>query len=136
MMKSWVAAALLVALPGCGSGPRVVAPAQPSSQALQPDLPAPEGFVSRENTVTSNPTGAWRVVHQTLEGRNRRIEGAARFYRETWPSQGWTLEGSSGDEKFGPLSLVFANRTERARLEIRDLSRDTVGVKLSVTKKD
>ena len=135
-MMSWAWAVLLAALPGCESGPKVVSPAQPSSQALQPDLPAPEGFVSRENAVNANPTGAWRVVNQRLEGKNRRIEGAAQFYREAWPTQGWTLEGSSGDPKNGPLTLVFVNKVERATVEIRDLTRDTVGVTLKVTKKE
>jgi hypothetical protein len=135
-MKWWAAAALLAMLPGCGSGPRVVKPPQPSAQALQPDLPAPEGFVVEENTVNANPTGSWRVVHQTLEGRNRRIEGAAQFYRDAWPAQGWRLEESTGDPRNGPVVLVFANRTERARVEIADRTRDTVAVNVNVTKKE
>ena len=136
MMKPWVLAALLLALPGCESGPKVVTPAQPSAQALQPDLPSPEGFISTENAVNWNPTGAWRVANQTLEGKNRRIEGAAQFYREAWPKHGWTLEDSKGDPKNGPLTLVFANRNERARLEIRDATREMVMIKLHVDKKD
>lgn len=135
-MKGTALAAILLALPGCESGPRVVTPAQPSSAALQADLPSPEGFVSTENAVNANPTGAWRVVNQTLEGRNRRIEGAAAFFREAWPKHGWTLEESKGDPRNGPLTLVFTNKAERARLEIRDASRETVVVKLHVEKKD
>ena len=136
MMKPWVLSALLLALPGCESGPKVVTPAQPSGQALQPDLPSPEGFVSTENAVNRNPTGAWRVVNQTLEGKNRRIEGAAQFFREAWPKHGWTLEESKGDPKNGPLTLVFSNRNERARLEIKDATREMVMIKLHVDKKD
>ena len=135
-MKSWLPALLLVAFPGCESGPKVVTPAQPSAQALQPDLPSPEGFVSTENAVNANPTGAWRLVNQTLEGKSRRVEGAAQFYREAWPTHGWTLEDSKGDAKTGPLTLVFANRNERARIEIRDAARDLVEIKLHVEKKD
>ena len=44
MVKPWMSAILLVAFGGCESGPKVVSPSQPSAQALQPDLPAPEGF--------------------------------------------------------------------------------------------
>jgi hypothetical protein len=136
MMKEWALLAVLLALPGCESGPKVVTPAQPSGQAIQPDLPSPEGFVSTENTVNANPTGAWRVVNQALEGKNRRIETAAAFYREAWPSHGWTLEDSNGDAKNGPVTLVFTNKVERARVEIRDATRDRVVIKLHVEKKD
>ena len=136
MRNPWLLAALLLALPGCESGPKVVTPPPPSGQALQPDLPCPQGFVSTENAVNSNPTGAWRLVNQTLEGKDRRIEGASQFYRDTWPKHGWTLEDSKGDPRNGPLTLVFANRNERARLEIRDAARDLVVIKLHVDKKD
>ena len=83
-----------------------------SGQALQPDMPSPEGFVSRQNVVSSNPTAAWRVVNQTLEGRNRRVEGAAQFYREIWPAHGWRLENSGGDLKSGPYTLAFSKKRE------------------------
>ncbi len=136
MLRPWPVAVLVAALAACEGGPKVTTPIQPSSQALQPDLPAPEGFVSRENAVNPNPTGAWRVVNQRLEGKDRRIEGAVEFYRETWPKHGWTLEESKGDPRNGPFTLVFSNRSERARLELRDASRTLVEIKLNVNKKD
>jgi len=136
MVKSWPVALVVLALAGCESGPKVVTPAPPSGQALQPDLPAPEGFVSRENAVNPNPTGAWRVVNQRLEGASRRIEGAAQFYREVWPTHGWTLEESKGDARNGPFTMVFTKKNERARLEIRDASRTMVEIRLNVNKKD
>ena len=128
--------ALMVVLAACGSGPKVVTPAPALGQALQPDMPSPEGFVSRQNVVTSNPTAAWRVVNQTLEGRNRRVEGAAQFYREIWPAHGWTPENSGGDLKSGPYTLVFSKKNERARIEIKDAARDLVVIVLNVDKKD
>jgi len=135
-MKQWALSAVLLVVAGCESGPKVVTPAQPSGQAIQPDLPSPEGFVSTENAVNANPTGAWRVVNQALEGKNRRIEGAAAFYREAWPRHGWTLEDTKGDATNGPLMLVFSNKVERARVEIQDTTREMTVIKLHVEKKD
>jgi hypothetical protein len=136
MGKQWALRAVLMALAGCEGGPRVASPAQPSSQAQQADLPSPEGFVSTGNAVNANPTGAWRVVNQTLEGRNRRIGTAADFYRDAWPRLGWTLEDASGDARNGPLTLVFTKRSERARLELQDSGREIVVIRLHVEKKD
>lgn len=136
MKNAWPLALLVSIAAGCGSGPSVVTPASPSGQAQQPDLPSPEGFVSRRMAVNSNPTGAWRVVNQTLEGRERRVEGAAQFYRAAWPAHGWTLEEAQGDLRNGPYTLVFSKKEERARIEIRDETREMVVVVLKVDKKD
>ncbi len=131
------AAILLAAVPGCENPPRVVTPDPPTSKTdvRHPDLPAPEGFVYDTNITDTSPTGAFRVITQALSGKNRRVEGAAKFYKEVLPVHGWTLEGEEGTAA-GPMKLAFVKKDERCRIEIKDASPTAVAVSLKVNRKD
>lgn len=132
-----VAATVLTALlASCAEGPpQVVQPLPPGHAALHPDLPAPQGFVFVENQSHSSPTGSFRVVHQVLEGKERRVDGAVKFYKEAFPTHGWTLEKEEGQPP-GPVRLSFVKKEERCRIEISESSRTVVAVRLKVNRKD
>jgi hypothetical protein len=135
MKPSLVLAVSLLAAAGCKDGPPVVQPPPPGSQALQEDLPAPHGFELKDNQTHTNPTGAFRVVKQYLQGRNRKIDYVVGFYEETFPKHGWTLEKKGGDLKNGPASLSFLKKDERCDIEVKDETSATVGIRLNVTRK-
>lgn len=131
------AALALAVVIGCDNPPKVVNPNPPTSKTdvRHPDLPAPEGFVYDTNITDTSPTGAFRVINQALSGKNRRVEGAAKFYKEVLPSHGWTLEGEDGTAA-GPIKLKFAKKDERCQIEIKDASQTVVAVSLKVNRKD
>lgn len=120
-MRSWLLlATLTLALAACENPPKVMTPDSPSSVgALHTDLPAPGGFVYVKNISDTSPTGAFRVVTQVLEGKDQRVESAARFYKEAFPAQGWTLESEEGGVREG-LRLSFVKKEERCRVELKD----------------
>ncbi len=128
---------LTAAALGCENPPRVVNPDPKTSKldVRHPDLPAPEGFVYDTNITDTNPTGSFRVINQSLTGKNRRVEGAAKFYKEVLPTHGWTLEGQEGTAA-GPVTLKFLKKDERCRIEIKDKSQTEVGVVLKVNRKE
>jgi len=128
--------ATLLTLAACQQGPpKVVQPPSPGSPALQEDLPAPHGFDLKESQTNPNPTGAFRVIKQTLQGRNRKVDFVVGFYEETFPKHGWTLEKKAGDLKNGPATLAFLKKEERCDIEIKEETSNTVGIRLNVTKK-
>jgi len=127
----------LAAVIGCENTAKVVNPNPPTSKTdvRHPDLPAPEGFVYDTNITDTSPTGAFRVINQALSGKNRRVEGAAKFYKEVLPVHGWALEGEEGTAA-GPIKLKFAKKDERCQIEIKDASQTVVAVSLKVNRKD
>jgi hypothetical protein len=131
------AAIALAAAAACDNPPKVVNPDPPTSKTdvRHPDLPAPEGFVYDVNITDTSPTGAFRVINQALTGKNRRVEGASRFYKDVLPTHGWKLEGEEGGAA-GPMKLVFVKKDERCRIEIKDKSQTEVAVSLKVNRKD
>jgi hypothetical protein len=136
-MKLWIIpVALAFALPGCEQGPKVVQPDPPSKiGVVYKDLPVPSGFTYITNISDASPTGAFRVVHQSLQGPNQRVEVAAKFFKDTYPAQGWTIENEEGP-KDGVARFVFAKKDERCKVEIKDDSRTSVIVTLLVNRKD
>jgi hypothetical protein len=137
MMPRILAASLaLLALAACENPPKIETPPPPSKTGvLHPDLPVPQGFVYVENLSDANPTGAFRVVNQTLKGPNQRVEGAARFFKASWPGQGWSLEGEDTKD-LGVVRLAFVKKNERARIEIKDETQTSVLIILKVSRKD
>ena len=131
------ALAVTAAALGCEHTPQVVNPDPKTSKldVRHPDLPAPEGFVYDTNITDTSPTGAFRVINQTMTGKNRRVEGAAKFYREILPSHGWTAEGEEGTAA-GPMKLRFVKKDERCLIEIKDKSQTEVGITLKVNRKE
>jgi hypothetical protein len=127
--------ALVATLAACAEGPKVVQPLPPGNASLHPDLPSPQGFVFVENQSHSSPTGSFRVVNQTLEGKERRVEGAVKFYKEAFPAHGWTLEKEEGQAP-GTIRLSFVKKEERCRIEISEPTRAVVTVRLKVNRKD
>ena len=136
-MKLWIAsAALVAALLGCESGPKIVTPPPPSkANVIHPDLPVPLNFTYAENLTDSSPTGSFRVINQTIHGPNMRVDGAAKFYRDTLPGQGWTLESEDAPRN-GPVRQAWTKKGERCRIEINDPQRTVVVVSLKVNRKD
>ena len=135
-MRPWhLAAVLLFALAACSDAPRIERPVSPSTVgAVHADLPAPEGFRYMKNVSNTSPTGAFRVVNQNLEGPNRRVEDAAKFFHDVYPRHGWTLE--AGDAPGGAgVTLSFVKKAERCTLFIRNKSRGLVSITLKVNRK-
>lgn len=134
-MKLWPAAALaLVALLGC-KDPKIVEPTPPMTVgAVHEDLPPPEGFAYVDNYGNTSPTGAFRVLTQTLRG-NRRVELAVNFYKEVFPRHKWTLEKEEGNLKTD-ARLSFVKNDERCSIEIRDESQTSVFIKIKVDRKN
>ena len=127
---------ILLILAACENPPKVVQPDSPSTLgALHPDLPAPGGFVYVKNVGDTNPSGTFRVLTQVLEGKDQRVEAATKFYKETFPAHGWTLEGQEGTPK-DTVRLSFVKKQERCRVEITDTSRTLVTSTLKVNRKD
>jgi hypothetical protein len=122
---------------GCDNPPKVVNPDPKTSKldVRHPDLPAPEGFVYDTNITDTSPTGAFRIINQTMTGKNRRVEGAAKFYKEVLPTHGWTAEGEEGTAA-GPMKLKFVKKDERCQIEIKDKSQTEVGIALKVNRKE
>jgi hypothetical protein len=134
-MKLWPAAVLaLVALLGCKE-PRVVEPPPPMSVGVvHEDLPAPEGFSYVDNFGNTSPTGAFRVLTQTMRG-NRRVEQAVNFYKEVFPRHKWTMEKEEGNLKTD-ARLSFVKGDERCGIEIKDESQTSVFIRLKVDRKN
>ena len=129
-------ALLALAVAGCQDGPKVVAPESPSrSGALHQDLPAPPGFVYVENLTDTSPTAAFRVVNQVLEGRNQRVAGAVKFYKEAFPVHGWTLQSEEGDLR-DAVRLSFVKKDERCVVDVKDASQTLVRSTLRVSRKE
>ena len=134
-MRFLVLPALLV-LAACENPPKVVQPDSPSTLgALHADLPAPNGFVYVKNVGDTNPSGTFRVLTQVLEGKDQRVEAAAKFYKDAFPGHGWTLEGEEGSAR-DSVRLAFVKKQERCRVEIADATRTMVTSTLKVNRKD
>ena len=89
----------------------------------------------RRNTSDKSPTGAFRVVNQTAEGKNRKIEIAAKFYRDAFPRHGWTLEGEDRTAR-GNVTLVFVKKEERCRVQLHLTERTTTIATIDVNRID
>ncbi|HEX7896208.1 MAG TPA: hypothetical protein VF950_00410 [Planctomycetota bacterium] len=132
----FLALLLPLALAACENPPKVMNPDSPSTVgALHADLPAPNGFVYVKNVGDTNPTGAFRVLTQVLEGKQQRVEAAVKFYKEAFPAHGWALEGEEGSAK-DAIRLSFLKKEERCRVEIKDTTRELVTSTVKVTRKD
>ena len=132
----FLALLLPLALAACENPPKVMNPDSPSTVgALHADLPAPNGFVYVKNVGDTNPTGAFRVLTQILEGKEQRVEAAAQFYKQAFPTHGWTLESEEGSAR-DAVRLSFLKKEERCRVEIKDASRTMVTSTVKVSKKD
>lgn len=130
-MKFLPFAALALILTGCP----VVSPDPPMDvNRAYEDLPAPPGFAMKENYGNTSPTAAFRVLTQTLRAPEARAEHAAKFYKDSFPLHGWTLEKGDGAAP-GPFTLAFTRKDERCRLEIREEGKAVV-VSLKVNRKD
>lgn len=126
----------LLALAACENQGKIVTPDSPSTMgAVHTDLPAPQGFVYVKNIGDQNPSGTFRVLTQVLEGENQRVDGAAAFYKQAFPAQGWTFEKEEGSAR-DILRLAFVKKEERCRIEIKDESRTKVVATLKVNRKD
>jgi hypothetical protein len=126
----------LLALAACENPPKVVQPDSPSTLgAVHADLPAPQGFVYVKNIGDRNPSGAFRVLTQVLEGKDQRVEAAAAFYKQALPVHGWVFESEEGSAR-DVLRLSFSKKEERCRIEIKDASRTLVVSSLKVNKKE
>jgi hypothetical protein len=126
----------LLALAACENPPKVVQPDSPSTLgAVHADLPAPQGFVYAKNIGDTNPSGAFRVITQVLEGKDQRVEAAAAFYKQAFPTHGWILESEDGTPR-DVLRLSFAKKQERCKIEIKDASRTEVVATVKVNRKE
>ncbi len=135
-MKLACAALLTACLAaGCQDGPKIYHPESSTSGGTFDDLPAPPHFAYSHNKSDKNPTGAFRVVNQVLKGPSQRVEDAAKFYRDLYPTKGWKLEKEQGDPK-AAVSFSFSNKEERCTVEIKDESPTVVVVSLKVDKKN
>ena len=130
-----VAAFALMLLPGC-PGPHAITPGSPGEEGrIHADLPAPNGFTYTENHTFTNPTGAFRVLTQKLDGPNRRVKNTAAFYRDTFPVHGWKLKSEDGSSP-GPVTLTFERKEERCRVSIRGVTARRVEVVLKVNRRE
>ena len=120
----------LLLLPGC-PGHRVVTPISPGEEGrIHADIPAPEGFIYTENFGRTNPSGAFRVLTQVLDGQNRRVKNTATFYRETFPIHGWKLKSEDGAAP-KPVTLTFDKKEERCIIQIDGGKRVKVELKIN-----
>ncbi len=133
-MKIWLTALLpLLLLTGC---PKIVPTDPPMTTGMvYEDLPAPQGFVYDVNFTNTNPTGDFRILTQDLRGKDRRVEPTVKFYKEIFPTKGWTLESEAGEPP-GEVKLVFKKKSEVCRIGVRDEKSTNTFVTLRVGLKE
>lgn len=130
------AAAVALILAACEQTPKLANPPSPSDEGrVYPDLPLPPGFIYRGNVSDKSPTGAFRVVNQTAEAKNRRLDLAAKFIGDVFPRHGWKLENEDRSAA-GGVTLVFVKKEERCRVQLSQKDRTTVAFRLNVNRKD
>ena len=130
-----MAAFALLLLPGCPvRGTHT--PEPPGDEGrLHADLPAPGGFIYTKNLGRTNPTGAFRVLNQTLDSRNSRVMITVEFYRDTFPIHGWLLKSEDGAAP-NPVTLTFDKKEERCIVNIRHLGGKQVEVILKINRRE
>ena len=129
-----IAAFALLLLPGC-PGHHVVTPLPPGDEGrLHADIPAPRGFIYGPNLSRTNPTGAFRVLAQELDGRNHRVNHTTAFYRNTFPVHGWLLKSEDGPAE-GPVTLTFEKEEEQCIVVISAATPKRVKVILNINRR-
>ena len=129
-----IAAFALLLLPGCPRYGLVTPEPAGNEDRLHADLPAPRGFIYVHNLGKTNPTGAFRVLSQELDGRNHRVNHTATFYRGTFRVHGWSLENEDGPAE-GPVTLTFEKEEERCIVIISAVTPKRVKVVLNINRR-